>query len=251
MSSYSFSHQFCQHWTQAPEPIRAAIVQELTDIATLLQTDTPFEKFVFSLPDLDSHLDDLYAAHEIQQIAATEGANQQALEQIVAEQQLLAKAEAKQQNNRASAEKMQQDAEPQHNVKQPAIDDNSTIEKTIDKNAQGQAPMAAATDSNNTSAKHLENHKTANVNGVNPSANNVPNIIPTAINFAPKNLKSNLDHEALIHELGMHIDDYLSEQMAQLSEDLKSWLRAEISRQLADQGPSTAQAADNLDQKNT
>ncbi|MGX8221401.1 hypothetical protein ACWS81_11725 [Psychrobacter celer] len=38
MSSYSFSHQFYQRWTCAPEPVRDAITQELKDIITLLQT---------------------------------------------------------------------------------------------------------------------------------------------------------------------------------------------------------------------
>jgi hypothetical protein len=38
----------------------------------------------------------------------------------------------------------------------------------------------------------------------------------------------------MIHELEVHIDDYLTEQMMQLSETLKSWLRAEVTRQLSE-----------------
>ena len=60
MSSYSFSHQFYQRWTCAPEPVRAAITQELKDITTLLQSDTSFEDFTFNTHDLDAHVDELY-----------------------------------------------------------------------------------------------------------------------------------------------------------------------------------------------
>ena len=40
--------------------------------------------------------------------------------------------------------------------------------------------------------------------------------------------------QQMIHELEVHIDDYLTEQMMQLSETLKSWLRAEVTRQLSE-----------------
>ena len=43
-----------------------------------------------------------------------------------------------------------------------------------------------------------------------------------------------LRHE-IEHQMTTRIDDYLSEQMTQLSEDLKSWLRDEISHQLSEQ----------------
>ena len=86
MSSYSFSHQFYQHWTQAPETVRTAIVQELIDITDLLQTDTPFEKFVFSIHDLDAHLDDLYCAHEAKQAAIKEQEKQAAAKEMAAKQ---------------------------------------------------------------------------------------------------------------------------------------------------------------------
>ena len=78
MSSYSFSHQFYQRWTCAPEPIRAAITQELKDITTLLQTETPSESFVFSTHDLDAHLDNLYENHDAEQAIAKAIADKQA-----------------------------------------------------------------------------------------------------------------------------------------------------------------------------
>ena len=94
MSSYSFSHQFYQRWTCAPEPIRAAITQELKDITTLLQTETPFESFVFSTHDLDAHLDNLYENHDAEQAIAKAIADKQAQARATAEKErLLQKAE--------------------------------------------------------------------------------------------------------------------------------------------------------------
>ena len=89
MSSYSFSHQFYQRWTCAPEPIRAAITQELKDITTLLQTETPFESFVFSTHDLDAHLDNLYENHDAEQAIAKAIADKQAQARAAAEKERL------------------------------------------------------------------------------------------------------------------------------------------------------------------
>ena len=84
MSSYSFSSQFYQHWTCAPEPVRAAITQELEDITTLLQTETPFDSFEFNIQDLDDHLDDLYDNHYAEQAIANAILDKQEQERPVA-----------------------------------------------------------------------------------------------------------------------------------------------------------------------
>jgi hypothetical protein len=102
MSSYSFSHEFYQRWTGAPQSVRAAIVQELKDITALLRADTSFEQFVFSNHDLDAHLDDLYGAHEKQQAAAKALADEQAAlraeaAKALADEQAALRAEAEQQ----------------------------------------------------------------------------------------------------------------------------------------------------------
>ena len=70
MSSYSFSHQFYQHWTCAPETVRAAITQELKDITTLLQAETVFESFEFNTHDLDAYVDELYNNYNAEQAIA-------------------------------------------------------------------------------------------------------------------------------------------------------------------------------------
>ena len=126
MSSYSFSHQFYQRWTCAPEPVRAAITQELKDIITLLQTQTPFESFVFSTPDLDTHVDELYDNHDAEQAIAKAIADKQAQADAKAKQEKIKAAEdAKRQEEIASKAQAAQ-KQPPH--KPAATDDqeNST-----------------------------------------------------------------------------------------------------------------------------
>jgi hypothetical protein len=233
MSSYSFSHQFYQRWTRAPEQIRAAIVQELTDITTLLQTDTPYESFTFSLPDLDAHLDELYSAHKAEQAAAKELADKQAEQRAAAEQQRLAEEEkahaakieqeeALRQKEKQQAEQAQKNADEQSRAEQEKSDIESA---TNDKQTLAEADGPSIDEKNN-------------VNGHSHTINQTENTIVkpqkgAAIDLSFKNPELSAAHESLIQELEMHVDDYLSEQMMQISEDLKSWLRAEVSQQLA------------------
>ena len=89
MSSYSFSHQFYQRWTCAPEPVRAAITQELKDITTLLQSDTSFEDFTFNTHDLDAHVDELYDNYNPEQAIAKAITDKQEQEDAAAAKQKL------------------------------------------------------------------------------------------------------------------------------------------------------------------
>ena len=57
----------------------------------------------------------------------------------------------------------------------------------------------------------------------------------TAIKLALKDAKLSATHQELIRELEMQIDDYLSDQMMLMSENLKSWLRAEVTQHLSEQ----------------
>ena len=275
MSSYSFSHQFYQRWTCAPDPVRASIIQELTDITTLLQHDTPFETFVFSTYDLDAHLDTLYENHEAEQAIAKAIAEKQAKERAAAEKERLeeeervekervekekqakAVADAKQKEEetlRAAAAKQEQ----QHN-EQPAhkqatsVDDNASSKNITSKNDTDVVEKLGATktDATKTTADTDTDKKsiqeTANVtNGAND--HNMKTVIDKAVSDAAiplslKDTKLGASHPELIRELEMHVDDYLSEQMMQISENLKSWLRAELAQHLTE--PDTATTNDN------
>lgn len=65
---------------------------------------------------------------------------------------------------------------------------------------------------------------------VNSNANDSANQDNTSSAAAPVAFDS--EQEAFVQELESHIDDYLSEQMTQLSETLKAWLREEVRQQL-------------------
>lgn len=271
MSSYSFSHQFYQRWTCAPEPIRASIIQELTDITTLLKAETPFETFVFSTHDLDAHLDDLYENHEAEQAIAKAIADKQAAEQLIFEQQRLeeqkikAAEETKRQeeahltkesrlkeqafeekNKHKEAENTQEEAEKETLL----ADDKNRLETAI-KLETADADETEIDDKVDTiindesdNEEHIANSKTISEHANatdddsiknDSSINAINNKASLAISLAVKDAKLSVTHKDLIHELEMQIDDYLSDQMMLMSENLKSWLRAEMTQHLSEQ----------------
>lgn len=259
MSSYSFSHQFYQRWTRAPEQVRAAIVQELTDITTLLQTDTPIEKFTFSLPDLDAHLDDLYSIHEAEQAAAKQKADEQAKRHAAAEKQRLAEEKkAVDEKARAAAKIEREEAKRQEEKlqKEQAQKEERATQLAADKNNHAKVAQdtseAASADSNVVNdKKNNADDSNDNINVTSDSPTEHTIVKPkkgAAIDLSLKDPVLSAAHEDLIHELEMHVDDYLSEQMTQMSEDLKSWLRSEVGRQLTELTEKN-QAVDNLAKK--
>ncbi|AAZ19820.1 hypothetical protein Psyc_1973 [Psychrobacter arcticus 273-4] len=271
MSSYSFSHQFYQRWTCAPDPIRTSIIQELTDITTLLKAETPFETFVFSTHDLDAHLDDLYENHEAEQAIAKAITDKQAAEQVIAEQQRL---EEEQKTQAAEDTKRKEEAK----LREAAFKEENELKEAAkkheaDKNAQTETeknillaaikPETVVTDKINTDnsvhaiinddfdteknavgSKTISEHANAiddesiNNNKTiknDSSINAINNKASAAISLAVKDAKLSVTHKELIHELEVQIDDYLSDQMMLMSENLKSWLRAEMTQHLSEQ----------------
>ena len=260
MSSYSFSQHFYQRWTCAPEPIRAAITQELEDITNLLQTETPFESFVFRTHDLDAHVDELYENHEAEQAIAKAIIDKQEKERAAAEQQ------------RLENEKSQAIAAAKQQEEDRRLETEATAQKELEKNALSKS----VTDNNNPNAftaandadkisidgkniESTENNATDNTgktsadtdtktigepaNTTNETSIKTDSAIKAintkasaAISLALKDTNANINHQALIRELEMQIDDYLSDQMMLMSENLKSWLRAEVTQHLGDQG---------------
>ena len=284
MSSYSFSHQFYQRWTCAPDPVRASIIQELTDITTLLQHDTPFETFVFSTHDLDDHLDTLYENHEAEQAIAKAIADKQAKERAAAEKERLeeeqrlekerlekekqakAVADAKQKEEetlRAAAAKQEQQHNEQLDHKRAtSVDDNDSSKNITSKNDTDAVEKLEATKTDatkiatDTDKKSIQ--ESANIANVTNGANdhNMKTVIDKAVSDAAiplslKDTKLGASHPELIRELEMHVDDYLSEQMMQISENLKSWLRAELAQHLTEPDTATTiKSNENIAKKN-
>ena len=271
MSSYSFSPQFYQRWTCAPDPIRASIIQELTDITTLLQHDTPFETFIFSTHDLDAHLDNLYENHEAEQAIAKAIADKKAQEQAAAEKQRLEeeRLEKEKQAKAAADTKVKKEAklkeaeaaqkEQLANNKSASIDDNDIsknvtskidtgkIEKSVTdsrvENHQRIETSDVKLDATKTDADKKSIHEPTNAaNAVND--NNMKAVIDKAvadagIHLSLKDAKLGATPPELIRELEIQIDDYLSEQMMLMSENLKSWLRAEVTQHLSEDKVAT------------
>jgi hypothetical protein len=284
MSSYSFSHQFYQRWTCAPDPVRASIIQELTDITTLLQHDTPFETFVFSTHDLDDHLDTLYENHEAEQAIAKAIAEKQAKERAAAEKERLeeeqrlekerlekekqakAVADAKQKEEetlRAAAAKQEQQHNEQLDHKRAtSVDDNDSSKNITSKNDTDAVEKLEATKTDATKTATDTDRKSiqepANIANVTNGANdhNMKTVIDKAVSDAAiplslKDTKLGASHPELIRELEMHVDDYLSEQMMQISENLKSWLRAELAQHLTEPDTATTiKSNENIAKKN-
>lgn len=284
MSSYSFSHQFYQRWTCAPDPVRASIIQELTDITTLLQHDTPFETFVFSTHDLDDHLDTLYENHEAEQAIAKAIAEKQAKERAAAEKERLeeeqrlekerlekekqakAVADAKQKEEetlRAAAAKQEQQHNEQLDHKRAtSVDDNDSSKNITSKNDTDAVEKLEATKTDATKIATDTDRKSiqepANIANVTNGANdhNMKTVIDKAVSDAAiplslKDTKLGASHPELIRELEMHVDDYLSEQMMQISENLKSWLRAELAQHLTEPDTATTiKSNENIAKKN-
>ena len=273
MSSYSFSHQFYQRWTCAPEPIRAAITQELKDITTLLQNETSFESFVFNTHDLDAHVDELYDNHEAEQAIAKAITDKQNQERAAAEKQRLEEEQKRQATEEAKqkeADKLKEDtkqrdtaeaAQKEAKKSAPLVtnkDNHNASAADVDVNEADKVKVTAESNDSDTSksifAKNSANPKTISehadatndsaINHDNDTSDNhlkaIHDTASAAISLAIKDTTLSTAHQELIRELEGQIDDYLSEQMMLMSENLKSWLRAELTQHLDEQGASVS-----------
>lgn len=263
MSQVAFSHQFSHRWSNAPQPVKEALFQEFDDIVRLLEAETDLDSFEFTVPDLHEHIEAIYAEVEAERAAARLQAEQLEAERLEAERLEYEKLEAErlafeaqaakqhalsqQQAEQAAEAQIEQDhsadnlaesrlldtasesslaadsaADTLSDLDQEGLDqsklDQSEIEtETYQQAAEVASPVAAdtaATDKGETS-KHVTAPDTST---------------PPAFEFAE--LKGELDEE-FIKGLEAHIDDYLSEQLADMSENLKAWLRDQIMHRLS------------------
>ncbi|WP_227430243.1 hypothetical protein [Psychrobacter sp. I-STPA6b] len=195
MSEYKFSHQFSQRWLTAPQQVKQAIVQELEDIITLLDNETDLNSFQFRQPDLNAHIQHLYQQEQ----------------------------EAAQ-----KSEPLEVTLPTQNNITNNHILDNNThlsmsashdiphIEEVTHEDTINQASHTTISDTKQQNTEQLTTQEKS-VHNELTEADSEQNTTVTST-----------ECESLIYELESRIDDYLSEQMAQLSIDLKSWLRNEV-----------------------
>jgi len=258
MSQVAFSHQFSHRWSNAPQPVKEALFQEFDDIVRLLEAETDLDSFEFTVPDLHEHIEAIYAEVEAERAAARLQAEQLEAERLEYEkleaERLAFEAQAakqhalsQQQAEQAAEAQIEQDhsadnlaesrlldtvsesslaadstADTLSDLDQEGLNQSNLDQSEIETEAYQQAaevasPVAAdtaATDKGETS-KHVTAPDTST---------------PPAFEFAA--LKGELDEE-FIKGLEAHIDDYLSEQLADMSENLKAWLRDQIMHRLS------------------
>ncbi|GAF57231.1 hypothetical protein JCM18901_3012 [Psychrobacter sp. JCM 18901] len=264
MSSYSFSHQFYQRWTCAPEPVRAAITQELKDITTLLQSDTSFEDFTFNTHDLDAHVDELYDNYNAEQAIAKAITEKQEQEDAAAAKQKLEDEQKKEEETTRKAEATRKEQEKNEQAALEVDNDKEIAATDVAKsNTDKVVADSTVTDdfvTENSSAKtekdasevvnaegNASDNKSADSKTISEQAHalsnnhikDINNKASAAINLALKDAKLDATHQQLIRELETQVDDYLSEQMMLMSENLKSWLRAEVTQHFSEQNDST------------
>lgn len=247
MSQVAFSHQFSHRWSNAPQPVKEALFQEFDDIVRLLEAETDLDSFEFTVPDLHEHIEAIYAEVEAERLEyekleaerlafEAQAAKQHALSQQQAEQAAEAQIEQDHSaDNLAESRLLDTVSESslaadstantldtlsdldQEGLDQSKLDQSEIETETYQQAAEVASPVAAdtaATDKGETS-KHVTAPDTST---------------PPAFEFAE--LKGELDEE-FIKGLEAHIDDYLSEQLADMSENLKAWLRDQIMHRLS------------------
>lgn len=234
MAQVAFSHQFSHRWSSAPQTVKDALLQEFEDIMLLLDADTDLESFEFTVPDLHSHIDAINAEVAAEKEAARLEAERLEAERLEAERAEFEALEAERLLNEEQQTLEQQQAEEQQadselvdssietDVEEASTTESSEIE-TLE--SQEEATEVEAVDAD---TEILESQPTA---VTNTEAAEADISAPASFAFDNSAPQAELDAD-FIKELENRIDDYLSEQLANMSEDLKSWLREQMVNRL-------------------
>ncbi|MCC3345937.1 hypothetical protein [Psychrobacter sanguinis] len=236
MAQVAFSHQFSHRWINAPQAVKEALIQEFEDIMQLLEEDTDLETFEFTVPDLHAHIDAINA-----EVARLEAERLEA-ERIEAERLELEKMEAERLLLEQKAAEQQRifDTEEANHLASLDEQDQAVPYPQGVENLEDTEVIGVEEDSNEAT---LSDHVTPTTESQEPGVSNeqpTENPIteldavinaPAPFTFDSSRSNAELD-EDFVKELESRIDDYLSEQLANMSEDLKSWLREQVANRL-------------------
>lgn len=233
MAQVAFSHQFSHRWSNAPQAVKDALLQEFEDIMQLLDADTDLESFEFTVPDLHAHIDAINAEVAAEKEAARLEAEKIEADRLEAERAEFEALEAERLLNEEQHTEQQAQAEETIDLDQqvvPVADTDlveDSIEAEVDNNSAIDTDTTADTEESDTQASDttIDTSESQPATVVDePEAE-----ISASASFAFDNStpKAELDAD-FIKELESRIDDYLSEQLANMSEDLKSWLREQV-----------------------
>lgn len=268
MSGFSFSHQFQQRWLNAPSTVRQAIKDELQDIISLLHADTQLTEHRFKVADLGIHIDHLYANNASKDIdgketknrtgnrsdddgdfsSTNDGIDNPSTTQVNA-----------QSNIKSNAQTNTHTAAPHH---QPVTPTSPRQGQSHSYN-HGHATVVHAAASHHLTSKNAQQQDVSNhVTGTQSHESNkniaTNNTAMHAIDRADKDSHTPASSEAasrdnqgsptahtessdqLYEQLAMQIDDFLSDEMMRLSQQLKEWLKQELSQQYINQQQPTS-----------
>ncbi len=240
MAQVAFSHQFSHRWSNAPQAVKDALLQEFEDIMQLLDADTDLESFEFTVPDLHAHIDAINAEIAAKTEADRLEAERLEAERLEAERVEFEALEAERLLNDEQHTEQQALDQPQAPAEEPVdleqqvmqVADADLVEDSIKVEVDTEATTDTAKDTENSDTQVSDT--STDTSESQPAAVVVPETeISAPASFAFDNTapKAELDAD-FIKELENRIDDYLSEQLANMSEDLRSWLREQVANRL-------------------
>lgn len=221
MTTFTFSQQFNQRWSDSPTTVRQAITQELEDIITLLQPDTKLDEFAFTNDELASHIDALYEADRQQpttvDIQPTVRNKPSSTQTIDTQAQL------------PQAEQMAIDLEAD-TLEVEVADSSMTVP------ADSNRVDLDQTITNDTATQDIDGINDATTQTLEPSGDEEPSAgrEPSAGEelSADEALSSKPDAADILHQLEQHVDDIIHDELDTLAANLKLWLRDEVSKRL-------------------
>lgn len=251
MAQVAFSHQFSHRWSNAPQAVKDALLQEFEDIMQLLDADTDLESFEFTVPDLHAHIDAINAEVAAEKEVARLEAERLEAERLEAERAELEALEAErllneeQQAEQDALEQSQVESEEtlEHTPQAMQVADTELVEGNLDTEVETDSARdndalvgaegldraeGSDTKASDAPVDTSESQPTAVVNETEAEIS-----APASFAFDTTVPKAELDAD-FIKELESRIDDYLSEQLANMSEDLKSWLREQVANRFDD-----------------
>ncbi|WP_019519430.1 hypothetical protein [Faucicola boevrei] len=225
MSGFTFSPQFSQRWYATATPIKQTIINELDDIYQVLQSETDLDNFQFRVANLHDKVEEIIAE---QRRAEEQEKQRQQRERELLEQRLAQEKLEKEQleKEKREQERLEQEKTEQNSSKQNNDDDtDTTIYVLKDSENHFSLPnvafnptkmlhATAKTDTNLVKDNHAENPK----NGLKISSLDFDSI---------EKIK-----EEIINNLNHKIETYLLDAMANMHQDLQSWLADAVNRQL-------------------
>ena len=263
MSGFAFSHQFSKRWLTTPTPVKHAIIQELDDIAELLQPETDLDSYQFSVPNLHETIENLLAIERARQEEELAKEHQKSLAAAspIAAAIETAPTSLEPSQAAATAEELERLAQDQAEI--AVLEEERAIAKKA--YLQQQAADSARHDTTPPSQALPTQSQEAQNGAVlaTPSA-----ITATATPVDNDALDSNgldndivdhniLDHDtvdhdtvdhnasvidpstdidaikqAIIQQLQNHLDTYILESMTLMNKDLTEWLKQEVSKQV-------------------